>query len=51
MQHDYNQEALELHKTHKGKIETGLKVPLTNKDELSRVYARCSGSVSCDWER
>ena len=38
MQHDYNKEALELHKTNRGKIETGLKVPLANRDDLSRAY-------------
>lgn len=38
MQHDYNKEALELHRINKGKIETGLKVPLANRDDLSRAY-------------
>ncbi len=38
MQHDYNQEALELHKHNHGKIEISTKVPLMDKDDLSRAY-------------
>lgn len=38
MQHDYNKEALELHRENKGKIEIGIKVPLANRDDLSRAY-------------
>ncbi len=38
MPHDYNQEALELHKTHHGKIELHTKVPMENRDDLSRAY-------------
>ncbi|MCF7843330.1 NADP-dependent malic enzyme [Candidatus Gracilibacteria bacterium] len=38
MQHDYNQEALDLHKKNKGKIEIISKVRLDNKDDLSRAY-------------
>lgn len=36
--HDYNQEALELHKLHRGKIELATKVPMENRDDLSRAY-------------
>jgi malate dehydrogenase (oxaloacetate-decarboxylating) len=35
---DYNQEALRVHKEHKGKIEVISKLPVTNKDELSVAY-------------
>ena len=38
MNHDYNKEALLLHKEFQGKIETGLKVPLANREDLSRAY-------------
>lgn len=38
MTHDYNQEALDLHKKHRGKIELSTKVPMENKDDLSRAY-------------
>ncbi|MFA6608733.1 MAG: NADP-dependent malic enzyme [Candidatus Paceibacterota bacterium] len=38
MTHDYNKEALELHKFKHGKIEVISKVPLANRDDLSRAY-------------
>ena len=38
MTHDYNDEALKLHKDNHGKIEIKAKVPLENKDDLSRAY-------------
>lgn len=38
MNHDYNQEALELHAEHHGKIELVTKVPMNNRDDLSRAY-------------
>lgn len=38
MQHDFNAEALALHKEHRGKIETVSKVPLENREDLSRAY-------------
>jgi malate dehydrogenase (oxaloacetate-decarboxylating) len=38
MTHDYNQEALDLHKTNHGKIETKTKVPMNDRDDLSRAY-------------
>ncbi len=36
--HDYNQEALELHKKFGGKLETVSKVKLENREDLSRAY-------------
>lgn len=38
MSHDYNKEALELHKLHHGKIELNTKVPMNDRDDLSRAY-------------
>ena len=38
MSHDYNQEALELHKLHHGKIGLATKVPMNDRDDLSRAY-------------
>ncbi len=38
MTHDYNKEALELHKLHHGKIELNTKVPMNDRDDLSRAY-------------
>ncbi len=38
MQHDYNKEALELHKKFHGKIGLQTKVPMENRDDLSRAY-------------
>ena len=36
---DYFSESLKLHKQHVGKIETGLKMPLNTKDDLSLAYS------------
>lgn len=36
--HDYNKEALELHKQNHGKVGTETKVPLNNKEDLARAY-------------
>jgi malate dehydrogenase (oxaloacetate-decarboxylating) len=36
--HDYNKEALELHALHHGKIGLATKVPMNNRDDLSRAY-------------
>ena len=36
--HDFNTEALALHAQHHGKIELKNKVPLANRDDLSRAY-------------
>lgn len=38
MQHDYNQEALMLHKEHHGKIGTETKVALDSREALARAY-------------
>jgi malate dehydrogenase (oxaloacetate-decarboxylating) len=38
MQHDYNKEALELHKRNHGKIGTELKVSLSSREDLARAY-------------
>ncbi len=38
MNHDYNKEALELHKQFHGKIGLATKVPMENRDDLSRAY-------------
>lgn len=38
MQHDYNKESLELHKQFHGKIGLQTKVPMNNRDDLSRAY-------------
>ncbi|MCX6757188.1 MAG: NADP-dependent malic enzyme [Candidatus Nomurabacteria bacterium] len=38
MNHDYNKEALDLHKLHHGKIELNTKVPMNDRDDLSRAY-------------
>jgi malate dehydrogenase (oxaloacetate-decarboxylating) len=46
MQHDYNKEALELHLKHHGKIEVVAKVPLENRDDLSRAYSPGVGEIS-----
>ncbi len=36
--HSFGQEAIDLHKKHGGKLELRSKVPLTNREELSRAY-------------
>jgi malate dehydrogenase (oxaloacetate-decarboxylating) len=36
--HDYNKEALELHALHHGKIGLATKVPMNDRDDLSRAY-------------
>ncbi|MEN9880862.1 MAG: hypothetical protein RLZZ308_45 [Candidatus Parcubacteria bacterium] len=38
MLHDYNKESLELHKVYHGKIGIITKVPMENRDDLSRAY-------------
>jgi malate dehydrogenase (oxaloacetate-decarboxylating) len=38
MSHDYNKEALDLHRLHHGKIELATKVPMNDRDDLSRAY-------------
>lgn len=44
--HDYNKESIELHKEHRGKIETAVKVPMENKDDLSRSYTPGVAEIS-----
>ncbi len=46
MQHDFNKEALELHQKHQGKLETVSKVPLENKEDLSRAYTPGVAEIS-----
>jgi malate dehydrogenase (oxaloacetate-decarboxylating) len=38
MTHNYNQEALDLHKANHGKIGLQTKVPMNDRDDLSRAY-------------
>ncbi len=45
MNHDYNNEAVELHKKYKGKIELVTKVPMNDRDDLSRAYTPGVGQV------
>jgi malate dehydrogenase (oxaloacetate-decarboxylating) len=45
MNHDYNQEALDLHKEHHGKLATLSKVPLASREDLSRAYTPGVGHV------
>lgn len=49
--HDFNQEALNLHKINRGKIGTLPKVPLTTKEELSRAYTPGVAHVCCEIAR
>lgn len=46
MQHDYNKESIELHKKHHGKIELSVKVPMNDKDDLSRAYTPGIAEIS-----
>ncbi len=46
MSHDYNKEAMELHALHHGKIETKVKVPMENRDDLSRAYTPGIAEIS-----
>jgi malate dehydrogenase (oxaloacetate-decarboxylating) len=45
MNHDYNQEALDLHAKFHGKIELAAKVPMNDRDDLSRAYTPGVGEV------
>lgn len=38
MNHDYNKESIDLHKEHRGKIGLAVKVPMNDRDDLSRAY-------------
>ncbi len=46
MPHDYNKESIELHKKHHGKIELAVKVPMNDKDDLSRAYTPGIAEIS-----
>lgn len=46
MNHDYNKESIELHKEHHGKIELSVKVPMNDRDDLSRAYTPGIGEIS-----
>ena len=46
MQHDYNKESIDLHKKHHGKIELAVKVPMENRDDLSRAYTPGIAEIS-----
>lgn len=45
MNHNYNKESLELHALHHGKIGLVTKVPMENRDDLSRAYTPGVGEV------
>lgn len=45
MNHKYNEEALELHRLHHGKIEVVSKVELSSREDLSRAYTPGVGEV------
>lgn len=44
--HDYNKESIELHALHHGKIETAVKVPMKDRDDLSRAYTPGIAEIS-----
>ncbi len=46
MSHDYNKESIDLHKKHHGKIELAVKVPMNDKDDLSRAYTPGIAEIS-----
>lgn len=46
MPHDYNKESIELHKEHHGKIELAVKVPMNDRDDLSRAYTPGIAEIS-----
>jgi malate dehydrogenase (oxaloacetate-decarboxylating) len=46
MPHDYNKESIELHALHHGKIELAVKVPMNDKDDLSRAYTPGIAEIS-----
>ena len=46
MQHDYNKESIDLHKKHHGKIELAVKVPMNDRDDLSRAYTPGIAEIS-----
>lgn len=46
MLHDYNKESIELHREHHGKIELAVKVPMNDRDDLSRAYTPGIAEIS-----
>ncbi|MEZ0209016.1 MAG: NADP-dependent malic enzyme [Candidatus Paceibacterota bacterium] len=46
MSHDYNKESIELHALHHGKIELAVKVPMNDRDDLSRAYTPGIAEIS-----
>ena len=44
----HNNEAIDYHKKHRGKIETGLKAPLSTPEELALAYTPGVGAVSSE---
>jgi malate dehydrogenase (oxaloacetate-decarboxylating) len=46
MPHDYNKESIELHAKFHGKIELAVKVPMNDKDDLSRAYTPGIAEIS-----
>lgn len=46
MQHDYNKESIDLHKKHHGKIGLSVKVPMNDRDDLSRAYTPGIAEIS-----
>ncbi len=46
MNHDYNKESIDLHRKHHGKIELAVKVPMNDKDDLSRAYTPGIAEIS-----
>ena len=42
---DVNEKAIALHKEWNGKLETVAKAPVKSREDLSIVYAGCSGAL------
>jgi malate dehydrogenase (oxaloacetate-decarboxylating) len=51
MSHDYNKESIELHAKHHGKIELAVKVPMNDRDDLSRAYTPGIAEISREISR
>ena len=51
MNHDYNKESIDLHKLHHGKIGLSVKVPMDNRDDLSRSYTPGVAEISREISR
>jgi malate dehydrogenase (oxaloacetate-decarboxylating) len=46
MPHEYNRESIDLHKEHHGKIGISVKVPMNDRDDLSRAYTPGIAEIS-----